>query len=144
LENLNYKHFTMKRKHFLKSVIGASAFLGIPFNSFSSDRDSIQELIDNNKKEFPILRKEYSNVIDKLLWEQDIDAYSSSSKSTSINFTGSLFAANKNKQDFQQQVSEILRMFRYKQSRYRWYKGEDTYTYYDMFDGEDSDIVNFK
>ena len=41
----------MKRKHFLKSVIGASAFLGIPFNSFSSERNSIQELINNTKKE---------------------------------------------------------------------------------------------
>ena len=51
MKNLNYKHFTMKRKHFLKSVIGASAFLGIPFNSFSSDRYSIQELIDNTEKE---------------------------------------------------------------------------------------------
>jgi len=28
LENINYKHSAMKRKHFLKSVIGASAFLG--------------------------------------------------------------------------------------------------------------------
>ena len=51
MENLNYKHFTMKRKHFLKSVIGASAFLGIPFSSFSSDRNSIQELINNTQKE---------------------------------------------------------------------------------------------
>ena len=40
----------MKRKHFLKSVIGASAFLGIPFNSFSSKEDSVQELINNTKK----------------------------------------------------------------------------------------------
>ena len=41
----------MKRKHFLKSVIGASAFLGIPFNSFSSEEDSVQELINNTKKD---------------------------------------------------------------------------------------------
>ena len=41
----------MKRKDFLKSAIGASAFLGIPFNSFSYDKDSIQELINNTQKE---------------------------------------------------------------------------------------------
>ena len=51
MENLNYKHSAMKRKHFLKSVIGASAFLGIPFNSFSSEEDSVQELINNTKKD---------------------------------------------------------------------------------------------
>lgn len=39
----------MNRKHFLKSVLGASAFLGIPFNSYSFDNNSIEELINNTK-----------------------------------------------------------------------------------------------
>ena len=33
----------MNRKHFLKSVLGASAFLGIPFNSYSFDNNSIED-----------------------------------------------------------------------------------------------------
>jgi len=95
------------------------------------------------KKEFPILRKGYSDVADKLMREQDIDVYSSSSKSTTINFTEGIFAANKNKQDFQNQVYDILKMFRFKQSRYRWYKGEDEYTYYSIYNGKDTDLVTF-
>ncbi|MAO72149.1 MAG: acetylgalactosaminidase [Flavobacteriales bacterium] len=39
----------MNRKHFLKSVLGASAFLGIPFNSYSFSNDSLEELINNTK-----------------------------------------------------------------------------------------------
>ena len=39
----------MNRKHFLKSVLGASAFLGIPFDSYSFSNDSIEELINNTK-----------------------------------------------------------------------------------------------
>ena len=38
----------MNRKHFLKSVLKPSAFLGIPFNSYSFSNDSI-ELINNTK-----------------------------------------------------------------------------------------------
>ena len=39
----------MNRKHFLKSVLGASAFLGIPFNSYSFSNESLEELINNTK-----------------------------------------------------------------------------------------------
>ena len=39
----------MNRKHFLKSLIGSTAFLTVPFDSYSFDKDSIQELIDNTK-----------------------------------------------------------------------------------------------
>ena len=40
----------MKRKKFLKSILGASAFLGIPYNSLSHNNISIQDLINNTKK----------------------------------------------------------------------------------------------
>ena len=39
----------MNRKHFLKSILGTSAFLGTSINSFSFDIDSIEELINNTK-----------------------------------------------------------------------------------------------
>ena len=41
----------MKRKHFLKSVIGSSLFLGTPFASISFNADSLQELINKTKKD---------------------------------------------------------------------------------------------
>ena len=41
----------MKRKHFLQSVLGASAFLGLPFTTLGNDNTIIQELINNTKRE---------------------------------------------------------------------------------------------
>jgi hypothetical protein len=94
-------------------------------------------------KQFPILRKEYAKVVADKMWESDINVYSSGSGHTRINFTGGLFAANKNKKDFQEQLHEILTMFRFSQSRYRWYKGQDEYTYYKIESPKDSELVDF-
>tara|TARA_B100000902_G_C27134837_1_gene825508 strand:- start:113 stop:880 length:768 start_codon:yes stop_codon:yes gene_type:complete len=96
------------------------------------------------KKEFPILRKELAKVYKNKLWEFDIDVYSSGgSKVKYINLTGATFAANKNIKDMQLTISENLEMFRFNQARYRWYKGEDEYTYYTIYEGKDSDLVTF-
>lgn len=94
--------------------------------------------------EFPVLRKEYAKVVAKLMWEHDIDVFSSGKNNNYLNFTGGLFAANKNKQDFQEQLKDAPKMFRFNQTRYRWYKGEDEYTYYTIYEGNDSDLVDFK
>ena len=96
------------------------------------------------KKEFPILRKEYAKVVRDLMWEHDIDIYSSGgSKEKYINLTGGIFASNKNIKDFQGTLSEVLEMFRFNQARYRWYKGDSEYTYYTIYEGKDSDLVKF-
>ncbi len=94
-------------------------------------------------KEFPKLRKEYASIVAKKMWENDIEVFTSGAGNGYINFTGGIFAANKNKQDFQNQLNEILTMFRFNQSRYRWYKGADEYTYWTVYEGKDSELVNF-
>jgi len=93
--------------------------------------------------EFPQLRKEYGKVVGKKMWENDITVTTNGTGARYVNFTGGLFAANKNKKDFQTQLHEVLTMFRFKQSRYRWYEGEDEYTYYTIYEGKDSEVVNF-
>jgi len=40
----------LKRKDFLQSVLGASAFLGLPFTSLGADSTTIQDLINNTKR----------------------------------------------------------------------------------------------
>ncbi len=95
-------------------------------------------------KEFPNLRNKYAKIVAQKMWENDIEVYANGTGKKYINFTGGVFAANKNKKDFQIQVQEILRMFRFKQSRYRWYKGEDEYTYYTIYEGKDSEPVTFE
>lgn len=41
----------MKRKHFLQSLLGTSAFLSIPFANSAINGENIQELINNTKKD---------------------------------------------------------------------------------------------
>lgn len=95
-------------------------------------------------REFPNLRKQYAKIVANKMWENDIEVYANGTGKRYINFTGGVFAANKNKKDFQIQLQEVLKMFRFKQSRYRWYKGEDEYTYYTMYEGKDSEPVTFE
>lgn len=95
-------------------------------------------------KEFPNLRNQYAKIVAKKLWENDIEVSANGTGKKYINFSGGVFAANKNKQEFQTQVQEILNMFRFNQARYRWYKGESEYTYYTMYEGKDSEPVTFE
>ncbi|OBQ46642.1 hypothetical protein JJL45_11615 [Tamlana sp. s12] len=95
-------------------------------------------------REFPNLRKQYAKIVSKKMWENDIEVSANGTGKRYINFSGGVFAANKNKKDFQIQVQEVLNMFRFKQSRYRWYKGESEYTYYTMYEGKDSEPVTFE
>jgi hypothetical protein len=94
-------------------------------------------------KEFPLLRKEYAKITNNLMWEHDIEVYVSGDKNKYINFTGGIFAANKNKKEFQNEIHEVLKKFRFTQSRYRWYKGANEYTYYTIYEGRDADIVEY-
>ncbi|MDC0908739.1 Gfo/Idh/MocA family oxidoreductase [Flavobacteriales bacterium] len=41
----------MKRKAFMKSILGASAFLGFPISKIDAENNSIQELIDKAKRD---------------------------------------------------------------------------------------------
>jgi len=95
-------------------------------------------------KEFPNLRNQYAKIVAKKMWENDIEVSANGTGKKYINFSGGVFAANKNKQEFQTQVQEILNMFRFNQARYRWYKGESEYTYYTMYEGKDSEPVTFE
>lgn len=118
----------------------------------ASDDQEIQALAKKLKskvtrtqaKEFPLMRKDYAKVVAAKMWENDIDVSSSGSGHTRINFTGGIFAANKNKQEFQNQLHEILTMLRFQQARYMWYKGQGEYTYWDIKPLKDTELVDFK
>ncbi|MDN5214962.1 hypothetical protein QQ020_22975 [Fulvivirgaceae bacterium BMA12] len=94
-------------------------------------------------REFPKLRNEYVKVVNQKMWENDIDVYASGTGNRYINFSGGIFAANKNKKDFHVQLHEVLTMFRFSQARYRWYKEADKYTYWTIYEGKDSDLITF-
>lgn len=98
-------------------------------------------LVSSQVSEFINIRKEYGRIAKEKLWEHDIKVTFSGSRNTIINFTGGIFAANKNKKDFNDEIYDVLKKYRFKEVRYRWYEGSDEYTYWNVYDGSDSDPV---
>ncbi len=92
-------------------------------------------------KEFPLLRKSYAEFVKNKLWESDIDVTISGNNYTTITLIGAVFASNKNKQDVQNELSEILNILRFKRINYKWYKYDDEYTYWKLYEGKDTDPV---
>lgn len=101
------------------------------------------KIVNLQVREFPKMRKEYAKVVGALMWEHDVYVNPSGSRNVYLNFVGGLFAANKNIKDFQEQLQDAPTLFRFKQTRYRWYKDADEYTYYTTYEGKDSDLVDF-
>jgi len=101
------------------------------------------KIVNLQVREFPKMRQEYAKVVGKLMWEHDIYVNSNGNRHSYLNLTGAIFAANKNIKDAQQQLQDAPKLFRFRQTRYRWYKEADEYTYYTTYEGKDSDLVDF-
>lgn len=89
-----------------------------------------KKVIASQIKNFPKLRKAYYEFIKEKLWENDVYVDISGSGNTILKFTGGYFAANKNIKSTQETLHEMLTLLRFKQTQYRWYKGQEEYTYY--------------
>lgn len=94
------------------------------------------------KKNFPKIRKQCAKVMAENLWEHDAYVATAGSRNEIVNFSAGLFAANKNIKDFHEQTAPTLRMYRFKEFRYRWYKGASEYTYYKETPPNDDEIVD--
>jgi len=94
-------------------------------------------------KEFPILRKAYGKIVHKKLWVENIETEVFGKGNKTIQFTGGIFANNKNKQETQETLSEVLHMLRFKRANYKWYKYDDEYTYYELQSKNDDELVTF-
>ncbi|MDR3047448.1 MAG: hypothetical protein LBU51_07555 [Bacteroidales bacterium] len=93
------------------------------------------------QKEFPKMRKEYADIADKLLWEHNIDVTVTGTGNKYINLTGGIFASNGNIKDTQTELKLMLYKLRFNQTRYRWYRNQDEYTYYNMKGKSDTEPV---
>lgn len=101
------------------------------------------KVVNLQVKEFPIIRQRYGKIIASKMWEHDITIKTIGAGNTILDFTGATFATNRNIKEFQTTLNEVLTMLRFKQTRYRWYKGADEYTYYDLNTPSDKDLVTF-
>jgi hypothetical protein len=117
----------------------------------SSDNDEIKKLGEKLEikvkniqiKEFPILRKSYCKAIYQKLWIENIETSILGKGNKTIQFTGGIFANNKNKQETQNTLSDILRQFRFKRVNYKWYEYDDDFTYYEIDTPNDDELVTF-
>lgn len=91
-------------------------------------------------KEFPRIRSEYARLVGDKLWSENIEV---SKYGTSITFTGSVFAANRNIEDFQTTIYSMLSDLRFKRANYKWYEGASKYTYYSISSPKDSEIITY-
>jgi hypothetical protein len=96
------------------------------------------------KAEFPKIRKRYGDILNKKLWEDDIEVKAKGSGYTTLEFVGGAFAANKNKQEMQNAVREVVTFFRFDRVNYKWYQGDDEYTYYTLSTSPDETLVNLQ
>jgi hypothetical protein len=109
--------------------------------------DSIKELseqlkiklIKTQKEYFPQLRKEYLESLKDKLWVDDITVSYSGKGFTQFTLTGAVFAANRNKQEFQSGLQPLLEIYRFKKVFYKWYDYDDG-AYYTIDSKNDSDL----
>ena len=91
---------------------------------------------------FPKLRKAQAEVLDRLLWEQDVRVKAIGDRSRTLRFTGAIFASNKGIKVAQENMGDTIDMLRFKQVRYEWYSGSE-YQYYSYKPLEDGKLADF-
>ncbi|WP_299671098.1 hypothetical protein [uncultured Polaribacter sp.] len=106
--------------------------------------DLKRRVVKLQKIEFPKLRANYGKIFGKELWRSNIKVRVNGRGKKYINFAGGIFANNANKEDFHNKISEVLKLYRFKQARYRWYDGASEYTYWGLEPKKDSELMNFK
>lgn len=92
-------------------------------------------------KNFPRIRNAYYKIAKNQLWERDIDVTLGGTNNTTLKLSGGYFAANANIKGTQESLQEILKSLRFKQTQYRWYKGQDEYTYYKIESSKDAILL---
>lgn len=139
--------------HVLEGELSQFAIWGdLVVKGESSEDDEIKKLAGQlgtkltrvQVREFPSMRKEYARIAAKKLWEEDIEVTSSGTGNNQITFIGGVFAANRNKKKFQEDINSIMLEFRFNRVNYKWHKGEQEYSYYTVYEGKDSDIFTFE
>ena len=99
------------------------------------------EVVRVQKREFPILRKQYAKILSKNLWIEDIDVYCGGSRNTVISFYGYWYATRENVSDTQNKESSYLKQLRFKKSIYYWCRGFDPTHSYNIDSPDDGDPV---
>lgn len=147
-DNLTKSPLTSATDFQIRGAIYMAYAMTINEGKASSDKEVLRLTADlerrvilSQRKNFPKIRKAYYEFVKDKLWENDVDVDISGPGNTVIKFTGAYFAANKNIKETQEALYEMLQLLRFKQTQYRWYKGQDEYTYFTIASNKDSEIA---
>jgi len=93
-------------------------------------------------REFPKMRQAYAKAIGDAMWEHDMEVTSGGQAHRTLRLTAAIFAANVNIKKTQETVYEPSMLFRFKRLEFRWYRGQDDFTYYDLESPSDGAVRN--
>jgi hypothetical protein len=83
------------------------------------------------KKDFPVVRKIFANLMTEGSGYA-VHLEASGSGNRIITITSSKFVVGFEIEKYQQMAYEVLKMYRFKQVRYKWQRDNTEYTYYDL------------
>jgi len=95
------------------------------------------KLKNDQRREFPLLRKEFAKILGDILWRDNIEVKAAGNGNSRLEFTSGIFAHNANIDDFQNKtltetkVKDNIKFFRFKKVAYKWYEHDENYTYYE-------------
>lgn len=95
-------------------------------------------------REFPLMRKKYAETMAEKMWEHDMNVRVYGVGNKTIELVAAVFAANTNIKQIHQTISSGLEELRFTQANYKWYSGDDEYTYFEMEVPKDGDLVPLK
>ncbi len=89
---------------------------------------------------YPVLRAGFAKLTAESMWEHNIAAAAVGEGKRTLRLTGGTFANNANIKEFQQSGADIYQLTRYRRIEYRWFKGADEFTYYNLEPPADSAV----
>lgn len=96
-------------------------------------------LVARQRALFPILRAAYGSILDRLMWERDVDVIVQGSGNRAIRFVAAIYAANRNIASSQRAARPNLVKLRFARAQYEWYQGSDS-TYYTLETPRDDEV----
>jgi hypothetical protein len=91
-------------------------------------------------KNYPKVRKAYASWAKNKLWEENIEVQLGGKSNEILTFTAGMFSSNKEIKVAEEMLHEMFHLLRFKQVRYKWYRGDDEFTYYTIDSKKDSEI----
>lgn len=115
-------------------------------NSSDSELQSMakqlkQKVSQLQVKEFPLMRKNYADVMAKLVWEENIDVKALGGAYDTLDLEGGIFIDNKSIAKIQGTIKESVELFRFSRVNYKWSQYAE-YTYYDIDSPADSEVTS--